>query len=68
MPPGYHREWHVGVRVRSSGKLVAFISGVPIKLRVRDKFVMVLMFCFCVLSSPIGQGGTHERDQLFMCP
>ncbi|KAI5121671.1 hypothetical protein M0805_002747 [Coniferiporia weirii] len=34
-PPGYHKEWHVGVRVKSNKKLVAFISGVPIALRVR---------------------------------
>ncbi|KAF8310050.1 uncharacterized protein EI90DRAFT_2957485 [Cantharellus anzutake] len=39
MPPGYHKEWHVGVRVRSSKKLVAFISGVPITLVVRNKEV-----------------------------
>lgn len=37
MPPGYHKEWHVGVRVKSNKKLVAFISGVPISLRVRAK-------------------------------
>ncbi|KAJ7304546.1 N-myristoyl transferase [Mycena albidolilacea] len=36
-PPGYFKEWHVGVRVSSSKKLVAFISGVPITLRVRGK-------------------------------
>ncbi|EMD38921.1 hypothetical protein CERSUDRAFT_47559 [Gelatoporia subvermispora B] len=35
-PPGHHREWHVGVRVASNKKLVAFISAVPITLRVRD--------------------------------
>ncbi|KAF5381046.1 hypothetical protein D9615_004033 [Tricholomella constricta] len=34
-PPGYHKEWHVGVRVSSNKKLVAFISGVPMNLRVR---------------------------------
>ncbi|KAG5653839.1 hypothetical protein H0H81_010112 [Sphagnurus paluster] len=34
-PPGYHKEWHVGVRVSSNKKLVAFISGVPLNLRVR---------------------------------
>jgi len=34
-PPGYHKEWHIGVRVASNKKLVAFISGVPITLRVR---------------------------------
>jgi glycylpeptide N-tetradecanoyltransferase len=34
-PPGYHKEWHIGVRVSSNKKLVAFISGVPLTLRVR---------------------------------
>ncbi|KAI6127852.1 N-myristoyl transferase [Pisolithus croceorrhizus] len=34
-PPGYFRERHVGVRVSSNKKLVAFISGVPTTLRVR---------------------------------
>ncbi len=36
-PPGYYKEWHVGVRVSSNKKLVAFISGVPLVLRVRAK-------------------------------
>jgi hypothetical protein len=36
-PPGYHKEWHIGVRVASNKKLVAFISGVPITLKVREK-------------------------------
>jgi len=35
-PPGYHKEWHIGVRVASNKKLVAFISGVPMTIRVRD--------------------------------
>jgi glycylpeptide N-tetradecanoyltransferase len=38
MPPGYFKEWHVAVRVASSKKLVAFISAVPITLRVREKY------------------------------
>jgi len=33
--PGWKKDWHVGVRATSSGKLVAFISGIPIRLRVR---------------------------------
>jgi glycylpeptide N-tetradecanoyltransferase len=37
--PGWRKEWHVGVRVAASGKLVAFISGIPIQLRVRDKIL-----------------------------
>ncbi|KAI0752837.1 N-myristoyl transferase [Daedaleopsis nitida] len=36
MPPGYHKDWNVGVRVASSKKLVAFISAVPIRVRVRE--------------------------------
>ncbi|EST05533.1 Myristoyl-CoA:protein N-myristoyltransferase, N-terminal [Kalmanozyma brasiliensis GHG001] len=35
--PGYHRTWHIGVRVVSTSKLVAFISGIPHELRVREK-------------------------------
>ncbi|KAK4977465.1 glycylpeptide N-tetradecanoyltransferase [Elasticomyces elasticus] len=34
--PGWRREWHVGVRAATSRKLVAFISGIPISLRVRE--------------------------------
>jgi hypothetical protein len=33
-PPGYRSNWHVGVRVKGSGKLVAFISGIPSTLLV----------------------------------
>ncbi|PWN27198.1 NMT-domain-containing protein [Jaminaea rosea] len=35
--PGYDKSWHVGVRVSSTRKLVAFISGIPHELRVRSK-------------------------------
>ncbi|EPY50486.1 N-myristoyltransferase 1 [Schizosaccharomyces cryophilus OY26] len=37
MSPGYVKDWHVGVRVKASNKLVAFISAVPLVIRVRDK-------------------------------
>jgi len=39
-PPGYVKEWHVAVRVASNKKLVAFVSAVPITLRVRAKYVL----------------------------
>ena len=32
-PPGYLKEWHTGVRVTKSNKLVGFISGVPANIR-----------------------------------
>jgi glycylpeptide N-tetradecanoyltransferase len=37
MSPGWTPEWHVGVRVTHSHKLCAFISAVPVELRVRKK-------------------------------
>ncbi|KAK8195431.1 glycylpeptide N-tetradecanoyltransferase-like protein [Phyllosticta capitalensis] len=37
--PGWRDIWHVGVRATASRKLVAFISGVPVRLRVREKTV-----------------------------
>ncbi|CAF1154022.1 unnamed protein product [Rotaria sordida] len=35
--PGWLQKFHVGVRVTKSGKLVGFISAVPIRMRVYDK-------------------------------
>ncbi|KAL1632043.1 glycylpeptide N-tetradecanoyltransferase [Neofusicoccum ribis] len=37
--PGWRDIWHVGVRATQSRKLVAFISGIPVKLRVRKNLV-----------------------------
>lgn len=36
-PHGYHKDWHVGVRNDNNGKLVAFISGIPAKIRIHEK-------------------------------
>lgn len=48
-PPGWEKDWHVGVRVaakkvtneeaKPKGRLVAFISAVPVRLRVRKRSV-----------------------------
>ncbi|WVQ73551.1 glycylpeptide N-tetradecanoyltransferase [Cryptococcus sp. DSM 104548] len=35
--PGYVPDWHIGVRVQKTGKLVAFISGIKVDIRVRSK-------------------------------
>jgi hypothetical protein len=37
--PGYEPNWHIGVRVAKTGKLIAFISGIKIDVRVRSKYV-----------------------------
>lgn len=38
-PPGWRQDWNVGVRVKTTGKLIAFISAIPINLTVRNKIV-----------------------------
>lgn len=38
-PPGYFPDWHVGIRVADTGKLVGFISGIPLDLRIRNACV-----------------------------
>ncbi|CAN1185798.1 Glycylpeptide N-tetradecanoyltransferase 1 [Linum perenne] len=38
-PPGYYKSWHIGVRAKASKKLVAFITGIPARIRVRDEVV-----------------------------
>lgn len=37
--PGYLPDWHIGVRVQKTKKLVAFISGIKVEIRVRTKWV-----------------------------
>lgn len=36
-PPGWSRDWHCGVRVAKSEKLVGFISAVPALIKMYDK-------------------------------
>mmetsp|Transcript_19906 Transcript_19906/g.48738 ORF Transcript_19906/g.48738 Transcript_19906/m.48738 type:complete len:409 (+) Transcript_19906:210-1436(+) len=48
MPPGYKREFHVGVRVKKSKKLVGFITGIPARVHVYDaekKMVEINFLC-----------------------
>lgn len=33
-PPGWRKDWHVGVRVKETGKLVAFIAAIPMTLKL----------------------------------
>lgn len=49
MPPGWRKDWHCGLRVTKSKKLVAFIGAIPCKMQVRDKCVeMVEINFLCV--------------------
>lgn len=48
-PPEWRKEWHAGVRVSKSGRLIAFISAIPAHIRVYDKQLKVVEINFlCV--------------------
>ncbi|KAI1078948.1 peptide N-myristoyl transferase [Whalleya microplaca] len=39
MPPGWRKEWHRGVRVSDSKRLVGFIAAIPVELRIRNNIL-----------------------------
>ncbi|CAG4978898.1 unnamed protein product [Parnassius apollo] len=48
-PPGWRMDWHCGVRVIKSGRLVGFISAVPAQLRIYEHIQTVVEINFlCV--------------------
>lgn len=48
-PPGWRSDWHVGIRSCTKKKLLAFISAVPVRMRVFDKEInMVEINFLCV--------------------
>ncbi|PSN36023.1 Glycylpeptide N-tetradecanoyltransferase [Blattella germanica] len=47
-PPGWRRDWHCGVRVIKSGRLVGFISAIPATVRIYNhsqKMVEINFLC-----------------------
>ncbi|KAL5039487.1 glycylpeptide N-tetradecanoyltransferase [Batrachochytrium dendrobatidis] len=49
MPPGWRSDWHVGVRAKTSKKLVGFIGATPATVNVRtNKIPMVEINFLCV--------------------
>jgi len=34
-PPKYQPKWHVGIRSEVDGKLLAFISGIPVEVMIK---------------------------------
>ncbi|KAG2826568.1 Glycylpeptide N-tetradecanoyltransferase 1 [Phytophthora cactorum] len=48
-PPDYHKDWHIGVRSTHNNQLMAFISGIPVQVRVYNKTVTMAEINFlCV--------------------
>jgi glycylpeptide N-tetradecanoyltransferase len=47
--PGFVRDWHLGVRIGSSGRLMGFISAIPARVRVNSATIdMVEINFLCV--------------------
>nr|XP_022904578.1 glycylpeptide N-tetradecanoyltransferase [Onthophagus taurus] len=47
--PGWRKEWHCGVRVTKSGRLVGFISAIPVTLNIYDRIQKMVEINFlCV--------------------
>jgi glycylpeptide N-tetradecanoyltransferase len=47
--PNENKDWHIGVKASSSGKLLAFVSGTPLKVVVNEKPIkMALINFMCV--------------------
>jgi len=34
--PNYIQDWHVGIRAKKDGKLLAFVAGTPAKTHIND--------------------------------
>ncbi|CAE8596740.1 unnamed protein product [Polarella glacialis] len=48
-PPGYLRNWHLGVRVTANKKLVGFITGIPANMQVYENLIRMVEINFlCV--------------------
>lgn len=45
-PPNYLKEWHVGVRVAKSGRLIAFISAIPAEVKIYETHQKVVEINF----------------------
>lgn len=49
MPPKYESTWHIGIRVSSNKKLVAFISAIPANINISNKVTkMVEINYLCI--------------------
>lgn len=54
-PPGYLQDWHCGVRVSATGKLVAFISAIPATMKVKLHTIRVVEINFLCVHKKLRQ-------------
>ena len=68
-PPGWLQDWHVGVRVIKSKKLVGFISAIPANVRIYERYsvrdVKVSFYRFVFSMTKINFNGTfYKKDRI----
>jgi glycylpeptide N-tetradecanoyltransferase len=51
--PGYISDWHVGVRVSKTKKLLAFISGTPVKSKIKERNVKLAQINYLCVSKKL---------------
>jgi glycylpeptide N-tetradecanoyltransferase len=52
-PPGYYKDWHIGVRKKESKELLAFISGIPAHIRIGEKTMKICEINFLCVSKKL---------------
>ena len=55
LAPGYRESWMCGVRVSGTGKLVAFISAIPMDMRVHDATIKMVEINFLCVHKKLRQ-------------
>lgn len=52
-PPWYRDEWNIAIRKSDTNELVAFMSGIPLDIRVNDKTMRMLQINFLCVSKQL---------------
>lgn len=52
-PPGYRDEWNLAIRKKNDNKLIAFMSGIPLRVRTNEKTINMLQINFLCVSEQL---------------
>jgi len=52
-PPGYRDEWNLVIRKKNDNKLIAFMSGIPLRVRMNEKTINMLQINFLCVSEQL---------------
>ena len=61
LPPGYHAYWHVGIRAKATGQLVALITGTPCTMRVHTHVLSNIIINFLCVHRDVRASGLAPK-------